>query len=115
MKTIHTQAIITSFTAKVDGSLGMRVTTPELTSEEKTEFFNLQNKNVTIKITPADEKPEAEVKVNADMDGKSDSQRLRAVMYVYWKQHKSATIKTFDEFYHRAYEKLIDQYKDMID
>lgn len=115
MKTLTTPAIITSLSAKVDGSLGMRISTPELVNEEKTEFFNLQNKNVTLKIIPADEKPDGEIKVNADMGGKSDSQRLRAVMYVYWKQHKSTTIKTFDEFYHRAYEKLIDQYKDMID
>lgn len=115
MKQITTQANITSLTAKVDGSLGMRVVTPELSNEEKTEFFNMQNKNIMLTITPQDEQVDGEIKVSADMDGKTPSQRFRAVLYVYWKQHKSTTIKTFDEFYHRAYEKLIDQYKDMID
>lgn len=115
MKQITTQANITSLTAKVDGSLGMRVVTPELSNDEKTEFFSIQNKNILLVITPIDEKIEDEVKVSADMDGKTQSQRLRAVMYVYWKQHKQQSIKTFQEFYDRAYEKLIDQYKEMID
>lgn len=115
MKQITTQANITSLTAKVDGSLGMRVVTPELSNEEKTEFFNIQNKNVILTITPQDEQSEGEIKVSADMGGKTPSQRLRAVMYVYWKEHKQDSIKTFQEFYERAYEKLIDQYKEMID
>lgn len=115
MKQITTRAIITSLSAKVDGSLGLRMTTPELTNEEKTEFFNLQNKNILVSIALEDEKPEDSITVNADMGGKTPSQRLRAVMYVYWKQNKQESIKTFQEFYDRAYEKLIDQYKEMID
>ncbi len=109
MKKINTQAIITGLRSKVDGSLGLTVSTPELTSEEKTEFFNLQNKNLMITIVPEDEKPDDMISVKADMEGKSPSQRQRAIIFVLFKQQNN--IKTFNEFYERTMEAIIDKLK----
>ena len=43
MRAINFQAIITSIRALKDGSLSLTIHSPELTSEEKAEFMNLQN------------------------------------------------------------------------
>lgn len=115
MKTIKTQAIITSFTSKVDGSLGMRVATPELTSEEKTEFFNLQNKNLMVTLAPVDEKSDGDVEVKSEFDEKTPSQRLRGVLFILYKQSYQGKYGTFNEFYHRTMEKIIDGYKAKLD
>ena len=50
MKTIQTQAVITSIRSKVDKSLGLSIETPELSTEEKVAFMNLQGLNVSLKI-----------------------------------------------------------------
>ena len=47
-------------------------------------------------------------------DGKTPSQRLRAVLYVYWKQHKQKDIE-FDIFYLKYMNRLIDKIKDKLD
>ena len=47
-------------------------------------------------------------------DGKTPSQRLRAVLYVYWKQHKQKDIE-FDIFYLKYMNRTIDRIKDKLD
>lgn len=109
MKSLETPAIITSLSSKSDGSLGLRVATPELSAEEKVAFMSLQNMNVKMTIEPTDEKFTDKIKVEKGLDGKSPSQRLYNVLYVYYKQVKS--IDEFDVFYKRHMESLIDTYK----
>lgn len=106
---IESQAVITGIRAKVDGSLGLSVNTPELSPEEKVAFMNLQNLNTRITIEPTDIKPESRVKVERGMDGKSPSERLYNVIFVYYKQVKST--ETFESFYQKHINALIDQYK----
>lgn len=115
MKQITTQANITSLTAKVDGSLGMRVVTPELSNEEKTEFFNIQNKNIILTITPIDEPFTESVEVKSEVDEKTPSQRLRGVLFILWKQEYQDKYGTFNEFYQKTMERIIDQYKLKLD
>jgi hypothetical protein len=109
MKSITTQAQITGIRAKVDGSLGLGVNTPELSAEEKVLFMSLQNLNVKMTIEPTDDKPTETLKVAKGIDGKSPSQRLYNVIFVYYKQVKSA--EDFEVFYKRNIEGIIDQYK----
>ena len=47
-------------------------------------------------------------------DGKTPSQRLRAVLFVYWKQHKQKEIE-FDIFYVRYMNRLIEQIKEKLE
>lgn len=115
MKQITTAAVITSFTAKVDGSLGMRVATPELSSAEKADFMDLQNKNIKLVITPMDDPIDEEVEVKSEVNEKTPSQRLRGVLFILWKQEYMDKYGTFNEFYQRTMEKVIDQYKLKLD
>ena len=47
-------------------------------------------------------------------DGKTPSQRLRAVLYVYWKQHKQEELE-FDIFYLRHMNNMIEKIKEKLD
>ena len=49
----------------------------------------------------------------ADSGAKSPSQKLRSVMYVYWKQTNGKG--DFDSFYRVQYDRLIELYKEKID
>lgn len=109
MKSIETHAVITGIRAKVDGSLGLSVGTPELSSVEKVAFMSLQNLNVKMTIEPIDTPAEGKEKVEKGIDGKSPSERLYNVIYVYYKQINSK--EDFEVFYRRNIEGIIDQYK----
>jgi hypothetical protein len=109
MQSIESQAIITGIRAKVDGSLGLSLSTPELAPEEKVLFMNLQNLNVRMTIEPTDINPESKAKIEKGIDGKSPSERLYNVIYVYYKQVKST--ETFESFYQKHIESIIDTYK----
>lgn len=109
-KTIKTPLIITSFRAKVDGSLGLSAVTPELTNEEKVEFMNLQNLNVTGFFEPIDQQTKDVKEIKGEFDSKKPSQRLRNVIYVYFEQKGAKG--DFDTFYLRQMNKLIDKVKE---
>lgn len=112
MQAIETQAVITGIRAKVDGSLGLSVGTPELSPDEKVLFMGLQNLNVKMTVEPVDEPIEGKTKIEKGLDGKSPSERLYNVIYVYYKQIKSK--EEFDVFYRRHMEGIIDQYKEKL-
>ena len=106
MKTLQTNAIITGIRAKVDRSLGLSISTPELSTDQKVLFMELQGINTNIVITPLDSKPEGLEKIDGDLETKTASQRLRAVLFVLYKQEGEKG--TFEDFYKLHMEKLID-------
>ena len=112
MKTIKTPAIISSIRSKVDGSLGMTIHTPEMTNDEKVEFLNLQGKNVSLLIEPERGSVE-EMQVEAKMEGRRPSQRMRSALYILWEQ--SGKPDTFDMFYQVQMEKFINHIKEKLD
>ena len=105
MKTLQCDAIITGIRAKVDHSLGLSISTPELSSSEKALFMEMQGINTRMTIEPLDEKAEGIEKINKEINTKTQSQRLRAVIFIYWKQLGEK--ETFEEFYRITTEKLI--------
>jgi hypothetical protein len=113
MKTIQTPLIITGIRAKVDGSLGISATTPELNKEEKVEVMELQNLNLEATFKPVDFKTKDIKEISGEFDSKSPSQRLRNTIFVYWEQRGS--IGDFDIFYKRQMEKAIDKVKSLLD
>jgi hypothetical protein len=112
-KSIQTQAIITGIRSKVDRSLGLSVSTPELSTPEKALFMELQGLNVDLTITPLEGADVEAERIDKDMETKTSSQRLRAVLYIYWKQQGGAG--EFDEFYKSHMEKFIDHVKTKLD
>lgn len=109
MKAIETQAIITGVRSKVDGSLGLSMSTPELSSEEKAAVMDLQGVSLICTFVPLDEKQAPKMKVDKELDTKTPSNRLRNVLYVYWEQEGGQG--EFDDFYKRHIEKFIDAVK----
>jgi len=109
MQSIESQAVISGIRAKVDGSLGLSISTPELSPDEKVMFMSLQNLNVKMTIEPIDTPSKGKKKVEKGMEGKTQSERLYNVIFVYYKQVNSA--EEWETFYKRHTEALIDQYK----
>lgn len=106
-KAIHHQATVSSITAKVDGSIGYKINTPELSSEEKTAIFDLQNQNVEVLISPIGVKEI--LKVKNDLNQKSQSSRIRSVLYILWEQdHEDLN---FEDYYKDKTEKYIEYLK----
>ena len=108
IKAIKSPVIITSIRSKTDGSLGLTLSTPELSVEEKVAFMGLQNLNLEALFMPTDESSE-ELKVKKDLDTKTPSQRLRSVLFVVYKNTK--TDDTFATFYDKFMDKIIEGVK----
>lgn len=113
MKTIQLQAVIEGIRARKDRSLGVSFTTPELTAEEKAMIFELQNQNVEMTIKPTDAEQLEDHVVDADLNQKTQSQRIRSVLFVIWKQNPEG--KEFTDYYKEKTEKYIDYLKGKIE
>jgi len=111
MKAVSTQAHITSIRSRRDKSLGFSVETPELTSDEKVAFMNLQGVNLKMLIEP-EEGGEEVVDVQKDIESKTQSQRIRSIIYILWKQDGEPG--EFPDYYHAKTEKYIEFLKEKI-
>jgi hypothetical protein len=109
IKALTCNVQIVGVRAKVDGSLGVSLATPELKADEKAVFMEWMNRDVKM-LLQVDTGGVGDVKeVKGEFDRKTPGQRLRAVLFVYWQQVKSA--KSFDDFYLEQMETLIDSFK----
>lgn len=109
MKAILTPCILTGIRSKADGSLGLSFSTPELTSAEKTAWMDLHGKNAKMLLEPMDSEPEPPIEVKAEMEQKTCGQRLRASLFVLWRQQGSAG--DFEVAYKGYIEKVISSVK----
>lgn len=102
-----------------DRSVSVSFVTQELTPDKAGKLFELQNQAGYIAIkaeTFLDEETKALEAIKADVSefgGKTPSQRLRNVLYVYFEQLREQGIVTndFDLFYKKQMDVLIEQYK----
>jgi hypothetical protein len=106
LKAIRTEAQLTSFRSRADGSVGFSGVTPEMSSPEKVALFDLQNVLVELLVYPKDTKDAEVTEVHREMEGKTPCQRLRAVLFVLWKQQGEK--EHFEGFYSMHMEKLIE-------
>ena len=105
--TCHVQ--ISGVRAKVDGSLGITLATPELTADEKAVFMGWMNRDLVM-LLQAEAAGVGDVKeIKGEFDSKTPGQRLRAVLFVWWQQLGKAG--EFDRFYLEHMEKLIEHIK----
>lgn len=73
--------------------------------------MDLQNKNVELLIQPSDDCPEEMLRVKGVLDFKTPGQRLRAVLYIEWKQREKDSDKTFQEYYDYRMNSIIERIK----
>ena len=103
-----------------DGSVKIVMGTYELNTQSAVKLFDLR-KSEALMYLSSDNISQEELdaldgfKLEAEKtDGKTPSQRLRAVLYVYWKQHKQKDID-FDIFYLKYMNRTIERIKDKLD
>ena len=103
-----------------DGSVKIVMGTYELNTQSAVKLFDLR-KSEALMYLSSDNISQEELdaldgfKLDAEKtDGKTPSQRLRAVLYVYWKQHKQKEIE-FDIFYLKYMNRTIEKIKDKLD
>lgn len=113
MKTLKLNAIVTGIRSKVDRSLGLTIATPELTPEEVAEIMRLQGVNTIMTIIPMDTEAEGVMEIDKDLDTKSQSQRIRSVLYLNWKAEGEKG--EFRNYYREKTEKYIDFLKEKLD
>ncbi len=109
MKAIRTEAQLTSFRSRADGSIGFSGVTPEMSSEEKCVLFDLQNVLVELVVLPKGEKDPDLVTVKSEVESKTPSQRLRGCVFVHWEQMGKEG--DFESFYRMQMDKIIEGYK----
>lgn len=109
MKSIQIRTNLTSIRSRKDGSLGLSLETPELNPREKVLFMELQNVECETTFTPLEIQDEAPEIIKTSLDNKSPSQRLRDVLFVWYKQE--GTNELFDNWYAQKMEKIIDWVK----
>lgn len=116
MKAIVSQIIIGSFSSRTDGSLSLRAETPELTVTERVAFMELQGKNCRAVFEPMDYAVESKVEIKSVLDTKSPSQRLRAILFVLFRQlqDRKGLTDTWEAFYLLQMETVINAYKDQL-
>lgn len=113
MKAITTSCILTSLRSRTDGSLGLSFSTPELTAEEKTVWFQLQQKNCRMLLEPTEDSEGPPVEVKGELQQKTAGQRLRGVLFVFWTQQGKPG--EFQTFYESKLESIITQIKNKLD
>ncbi len=109
---ISTQAIIEGVRAKKDRSLGLNISTPELSSHEKALFMELQGVNLHIIITPTESDNIQPYEINTDLNQKTPSERMRAVLYILWNQ--GGKKDDFPTYYNTRMEIMIGHLKERI-
>lgn len=117
MKTgVTLQAILGNVSTRKDGSLKMSFESQELNAKDGAALLDMRNKIgwLLFSAEQITEEDVPEEKIEADFDGeKTPSQRLRSVMFVYWKQKGKK--ESFNDFYRSQMEKWIDQIKECLE
>jgi hypothetical protein len=110
--------IIEGIQTRKDKTIGVRIGTQELTPDQASELIRLNQQYCFCALKSNDFlTKEKEILENADASledkGKSQSQRLRAVLYVLWQQEPEG-FKDFETFYHHRMETIINKIKNRL-
>lgn len=114
MKALSCEVILTGASTRVDGSLSIRLSTPELSTPEKAAIFDLAGQNCKMLLQPMGQEPDELVMVNKEIGSKTPSERMRGVLFVLYRQQQEAgkmAGKPFDLFYIETMNKYIEDIK----
>ena len=111
--TLQFDAIMNSVRTRRDNSLSLAIETPELTNEETLVMLRLKGINLKCSLTPEGQPSPEVLKVKAEINSKTPSQRMRAVIFLLWKQEhdEGVTDVPFETYYNGRIEKLIEWLK----
>ena len=111
---IEVKALIASIRSRIDRSLSITIQTPPLESNEKVLFMELQQEPIIIKLIPQNNLDAPVEKIDREINSKTQSERLRNTLYVFWQQTEEKNGVHFDEFYVNKMEQLIDHFKEKL-
>lgn len=109
MNALNCPVILTSASTRADRSLGLRFSTPELSSTEKAAIMDLQGMELSMFLKPADGLITGLTEVKSELEEKTPSQRLRAVLFLLWKQAGDAI--EFEQYYRQKMNGIIEHLK----
>lgn len=112
-KPIQIGAILTGFATKVDGGASVRFVTNELSDEDVLELKRRQGQFGFLMFKANEFSPEDIPAEQAEDKSKTPSKRLRAVLFILWKQLGSKG--DFDAYYKTQVDKLIEHIKAKLD
>lgn len=102
-------AVIEGIRSRKDHSLSFTVSTPELTADQAAAFLQLHGTNVRMMVQPLEVEADALVEVKTELEAKTQAQRIRACIFVAWKQ--GGKQGTFEAYYQKQTERIIDWLK----
>lgn len=106
--------VLENYRPRKDNSVTLTFSTQELTSQKVMQIHELLNSFGAIHFKAGEKLTEDELRLvdGVDLDlnqGKSQSQRLRGVLFRLWEQ--AGSVGEFKEFYRVHTEKIIEHYK----
>ncbi len=118
IKGILLSSYVESISTRKDRSIKLVLGTQELSNGNAAELFGLQNKIVACYISPKETIDQKEMdqvdKLDPELQGKTQSQRIRNTLFVLW-QSNSQGYKDFDSYYKLKTEMYIEHLKSKID
>ena len=105
MQALTCDVILEGCSTRADGSLSVRFSTPELSADEKTVFFELQKHELKMLLQPKSDAPSGLKDVKGEFDRKTPSLRLRNVLFVEWRQQGEQG--DFEDYYRKRIESYI--------
>lgn len=105
-------AEIGTVSSRQDGSVAFRVITAELRPSEAGLVLQYHGKACCVTVRPHEGVPEETVKVDTERAIKSPGARLRAVIFLCWKNEGEQG--QFDAYYAAKLEKMIEHFKDKL-
>lgn len=114
---LSSPATLEGVALRKDGSATLRFSTQELAENDLLIVKRFYGSFGQLLFGPNDLQPKDIPQSDPEFEGKTPSQRLRAVIFVLWSQmkEKEATKLKFEEFYGGQLDRLIEQYKEKLD
>lgn len=108
---LNCPVILDGISTRKDGSLSLRLSTPELTPDEKLAFLQFQNLQCTMLLQKESDAPSLK-DVKGEFDRKTPGQRLRACLFVAW--NNNGRPGDFEDYYRSKMEFFINSVKDTL-
>ena len=109
MDKVLIQALLDGVSHRKDGSLGIRFLTQEMSAQDKLKLIELLNSFGWVCFSPSEAEAVDIPETQPDDTRKSESQRLRAVLFLLYKQGEQ--LDTFAFYYREKMEKFIEHIK----
>ncbi len=109
-------ATLEGLSTRMDDTIKVVIGTQEVTAEQGLALLKLRGKFCKVMLSDtAIEQKEIDavdsLPIKDESSNKSNSQRLRNILHVYWEQNHKISFVKFDDFYNAKMNELIEHFK----